>query len=173
MFANTAARRAPCALVTLLALLVAATAQPARAQQTPSAASILIAREIVELKGVRGMFDPVVRGVVEKAKAMFMQTNFMLAKELNEVAAGIHRDFDSRSAELVDQTARFYASHFTEAELKELAKFYRSPIGKKVIEQEPKAVEQSMNFAARWADNLSNDVIARIRAEMKKRGHDL
>jgi hypothetical protein len=172
MFANFAARSALLALVTVTVVTVA-DVPPARTQQRPSPTAVLVAKQIVELKGVRAMFDPVVRGVVEKAKAMFMQTNFMLAKELNEVAAILHRDYDSRSAELVDQTARLYASHFTEAELKELLKFYQSPLGRKMIEQEPKAVEQSMNFAARWADNLSADVIARMRAEMKKRGHDL
>lgn len=170
MIANIAVRSA---LVALIALVSIGVAQPVRAQKAPSPASILIAKQIVELKGVKGMFDPVVRGVVEKAKTMFMQTNFMLAKDLNEVAAVLHRDYDPRSAELVDQTARFYASHFTEPELKDLLKFYQSPLGKKLIEQEPKAVEQSMNFAAKWADDLSADVIAKFRAEMKKRGHDL
>ena len=60
---------------------------PAAADPKPSPAAILIAKQIVEIKGVKAMFEPLVRGVVEKVKNMFMQTNFMWAKDLNEVAA--------------------------------------------------------------------------------------
>ena len=60
------------------------------------------------------MFEPMVAGVVEKAKDMFMQTNFNLAKDLNEVAAILHKEYDAALDEVVDQTARIYASHFTE-----------------------------------------------------------
>jgi hypothetical protein len=169
MFATIAARNL---IVALIALVVVAVAVPARAQN-PSPASLLIAKQIVEIKGVRNMFDPMVRGVVEKAKAMFMQTNFNLAKDLNDIATILHKDYDSRSAEVVDQTARIYASHFTEPELKELLKFYQSPVGKKMITEEPKALDQSMADAAKYADDLSGTVIERFRTEMKKRGHDL
>jgi hypothetical protein len=169
MFATIAARNL---IAALIALVVVAVAVPARAQY-PSPASILFAKQIVEIKGVRNMFDPMVRGVVEKAKAMFMQTNFNLAKDLNDIATILHKDYDSRSAEVVDQTARIYASHFTEPELKELLKFYQSPVGKKMITEEPKALDQSMADAAKYADDLSGTVIERFRTEMKKRGHDL
>jgi hypothetical protein len=169
MFATITVRNL---FVALIALVVVAVALPARAQN-PSPASILIAKQIVEIKGVRNMFDPMVRGVVEKAKAMFMQTNFNLAKDLNDIAAILHKDYDSRSAEVIDQTARIYASHFTEPELKELLKFYQSPIGKKMITEEPKALDQSMADAAKYADDLSGTIIERFRTEMKKRGHDL
>jgi hypothetical protein len=173
MFATIAGRNL---FVALIALVVVAVAPSARAQQPqpqPSPASLLIAKQIVELKGVRELFDPMVRGVVDKAKAMFMQTNFNLAKDLNEVAANLHREYDARSAEVIDQTARIYANHFSELELKELLKFYQSPIGKKMITEEPKALDQSMAAGAKWADELSENIVGRFRAEMKKRGHDL
>ncbi len=42
-----------------------------------------------------------------------------------------------------------------------------------MIVEEPKALDESMASAGEWGDNLSEDVIARMRAEMKKRGHDM
>jgi uncharacterized protein len=173
-----------CALALFIALASISIAVPAQAQapapmsgsgpiQHPTPAAILIAKQIVEIKGVKAMFDPVVRGVVEKAKNVFMQTNFMLAKDLNDVAAIMHKDYDSRVTELVDMTARVYATHFTEQELKDMLTFYQSPLGKKMIVEEPKALDESMTNTATWADNLSEDVMARMRAEMKKRGHEM
>jgi uncharacterized protein len=160
------------AIFGLVALAIAGVARPAAAAN-PSPTSILIAKQIIEIKGVNSMFDPLVRGVVEKVKNQFMETNFMWAKDLNEVAANLHKEYDSRSAELVDAAARIYANHFTEAELKDLLAFYKSPLGQKMIVEEPKALDESLASAGQWGDNLSVEVIDRMRTEMKKRGHDL
>ena len=161
-------------MAVLIALAAIGAAAPARAQnQQPSANAILIAKQIVQLKGVQQMMDPIARGVVEKVKNVIMQTNFMWAKDINEVTAQMHKEFDGRSSEMVDTAARAYASHFTEPELKQILAFYQSPVGQKMIVEEPKAIEDSMHNAAEWADNLSVDVMNRMRAEMKKRGHDI
>ena len=158
----------------LLVLAAIGAAAPALAQsQQPSANAILIGKQIVQLKGVQQMMDPIARGVVEKVKNVIMQTNFMWAKDINEVTAQMHKEFDGRSSEMVDTAARAYASHFTEPELKQILAFYQSPVGQKMIVEEPKAIEDSMHNAAEWADNLSVDVMNRMRAEMKKRGHDI
>jgi hypothetical protein len=171
MIARLSLRHVMVALVALAAIGVAAPA-PAQSPQ-PSANSILIAKQIVQLKGVQQMMEPIARGVVEKVKNVVMQTNFMWAKDINEVTAQMHKEFDGRSSEMVDTAARAYASHFTEPELKQILTFYQSPVGQKMVVEEPKAIEDSMSGAATWADNLSVDVMNRMRAEMKKRGHDM
>ena len=160
------------AIVALFALGGIGIARPALAAD-PSPASILIARQIVEIKGANAIFEPMIRGVVEKVKDMFMQTNFMWSKDLNEAAAVVNKDYASRINEVYDTTARIYASHFTEAELKSILSFYQSPLGKKMLTEEPKALDESMASAGKWADSLSDEVLSKMRAEMKKRGHDL
>jgi uncharacterized protein len=57
--------------------------------------------------------------------------------------------------------------------LKDILTFYQSPVGRKVIVEEPKALEASMANAGDWGDKLADDVIAKMRAEMKRRGHDI
>ena len=160
------------ALLGLVALGITGIARPAAAAN-PSQASILIAKQLVELKGVTAMYAPLVRGVVEKVKNQFMQTNFMWGKDLNEIAANLERDYAPRVDELVDATARTYAEHFSEVELKEMLVFYQSPVGRKMVAQEPKILDDSMNYAGQWGDTLSEEVIVKMRAEMKKRGHDI
>jgi uncharacterized protein len=171
MLARFSTRHAVAALVALALLAIPAAAQTEG--PPPSLAAILMAKQIVELKGARTMFVPLVRGVVTKVKDMFMQTNFMYAKDLNEVAAIMDKDYSSRVDELVDASARIYARHFTEAELRNLLTFYQTPLGRKVIAEEPKALDESMAYAGAWGDKLSEEVIARMREEMKKRGHDM
>jgi len=162
----------------LIGLFILAAAQPAAAQAPaaapqPSPSSLLLAKQLVELKGVRNVFVPLVNGVVIKARDMFMQTNFMWGKDLNDVAAIEQKKYAPRVEELVDMTARIYATQFTEQELKSLVTFYQSPLGQKVMNVEPKVMDQAMSSAGAWGDNLSQEVIASMRDEMKKRGHDM
>ena len=159
------------ALGSVLASTLPASAQGAAA--APSPAAVLLAKQIVEVKDIKGVFDPIIRGVVIKARDVFMQTNFMWSKDLNDIATQLTKEFQPRVNELVDNTARIYASHFSEAELKDLLTFYQSPIGKKAMVEEPNILDEAMVNAGNWTDTLSTDVIARYRDEMKKRGHDM
>jgi hypothetical protein len=104
---------------------------------------------------------------------MFEQQNPNLGKDLSTVAAKLRTDLAPRMSEVNDAIAKAYASHFTEAELKEMLTFYKSPVGKKMITEEPKALAEAVNFAQSWAQKFSDEVISKYRTEMKKMGHDL
>jgi hypothetical protein len=145
----------------------------ALAQQTPTPASIAIAKEIVTIKGGDNMFGALIPNVVEQAKSMFEQQNPALGKDLTTVAAKLRTDLAPRMAEVNDEIAKSYASHFTESELKEMLAFYKSPVGRKMISEEPKAIAQAVNFAQAWAQKFSEEVLTKYRTEMKKLGHDL
>ena len=70
-------------------------------------------------------------------------------------------------------SAKLYAARFTEQELKDALAFYKSPLGKKVITEEPAILNQSMDNVDAWGGKFANEVMAKFRAEMKKKGHDL
>jgi uncharacterized protein len=187
MTRSAMARSAMTALIAIVlaGAVLAGIARPATAQGTapqgaapnaahqPSPAAVLLAKQILETKHVEDVFKPLIRGVVIKTRDVFMQTNFMWGKDLNEIAANLEKEYSVRTKELLDRAARIYATHFSEPELKQLLSFYQSPLGQKVIDEEPKALDESMAMAGTWADDFSQDVINKMRAEMKKRGHDL
>jgi hypothetical protein len=171
MFASPTLR-APCAAMLALGLAFALGIGAADAQQ-PSPSAIATAKEVITAKGAAALYGPLVSGVIERTKGIFLQTNPMLGKDLNEVAAKLHNEYGPRSAEIVNEVAKLYASRFTEQELKDTLAFYKSPLGRKLIVEEPAILDQSMKTAQTWAENLSQEVIAKMRAEMKKRGHDI
>jgi Uncharacterized protein conserved in bacteria len=82
----------------------------------------------------------------------------------------LRTDLAPRLVELSDEVAKLYATNFTEPELKAILAFYQSPAGKKLLTQQPKVVDASMNFAQGWANKLSDEVIGKMREELKKRG---
>jgi uncharacterized protein len=143
---------------------------PAAQSQQPSAAAMATAKQLIAATAATAVFTPLIAGVVEQAKLLFLQQNPALAKDLNEIANKIRTDLASRIAELSDEVARLYATNFTEPELKAILVFYQSPAGKKLLAQQPTVVDASMKFAQDWANKLSDQVIAQMREELKKRG---
>jgi len=162
-----------------LAVAMMAFIGTAAAQTSPTPAAIALAKEVLVLKGASQMWDPVIPGVIERVKATFLQGNVFaqgnaaFAKDLGEVAALLRTEYATKSADLTLEVARTYAERFSEPELKELVAFYKTPLGKKVIAEEPKVIDASGTRIQQWADRFSETVIARMRIEMKKKGHEL
>jgi hypothetical protein len=141
--------------------------------QQPSANAVAAAKELITVKGAAAIYDPLVPGVVEQARRVLLQANPTLGKDLNEVALKLRAEYAPRGAEVLNEVAKLYAARFTEQELKDALAFYKSPLGRKLLAEEPSVLDQSMKSAQSWADRLSQEVIARIRVEMKKRGHEI
>jgi hypothetical protein len=153
-----------------------ALSQAAQAQQKPSTAvtlsTQLLATQLLELKGGIGAYDPAIDGVVIHHKGQLLQINPNLGKDINDVEQIMRKEGAARREELHKEIALGYASAFTEQELKDMIAFYKTPLGKKIIEQEPKAGEESTKRAQAWIDKYAEATMAKMRAEMRKRGHN-
>jgi len=162
----------PVARAALLALALVAAAGAAQAQQ-PSAAALASARELMELKGVKSLVEPVVVGVIEQTKGTILQTNPGLTKDLDEVSAQLRNEYQPRVAEMTNEIVQLYAQRFSEQELKEAIAFYKSAAGRKMLAEEPRILDATYARLQQWAIRFQDEVMTRVRAEMKKRGHNL
>ena len=147
--------------------------QDARAQQQPSAAQTALAMELLQLKGSLNAFDPMIDGAIEYHKGILLQTNPMMSKDLNDVTTIIRAEMLPRRTEIHTEMARAYASQFTEQELKDAVAFYKSPLGKKLTIGEPKALDEMTKRVNVLAEKYSTEVLTKIRAGMKAKGHNL
>lgn len=165
------------AVVALLGLGVAASAQQAQQQQpprpAPSAASVAMAKEIIDMKGATHTFDPLVNGVIEYHRNLLIQTNPNISRAIEQVAAKMITDLSGRRVELQQSLARTYASYFTEQELKDALAFYKTPLGKKLITLEPKAMEETMGAADAWSRKFAEEVVEKMRGELRRLGHNV
>jgi uncharacterized protein len=146
---------------------------PLASAQQPSPAAMASAKELISVTGATTLLSPLIAGVVEQAKVLYLRQNPSLAKDLNEIAAQMRTDLQPRFSELTDEVAHLYAANFTEQELKDILAFYKTTAGKKLLAEQPKIIDSSMKFAQDWANKLSDQVIAKMRDELKKRGHAL
>jgi hypothetical protein len=164
------------ALTLALAAAPVAAQQPAPAAAAPkpaSPAAIAAAKEILAMKNAEAMYANAVPGMVEQTKNTLMQSNLNYQKDLNEVAVIVTKSLAGREKEIGEGMAQVYASEFTEQELKDLVTFYKSPLGQKLLANEPKAIGLSMNFMKQWAQQFGEIVNGQFRAEMRKRGKEI
>ena len=163
-----------------LALGLALAAVPAVAQQPAapvakpaSPAAVASAKEILAMKNANAMYANAVPNIVAQTKDSLLQANLNYQKDLNEVAVIVAQSLAGREKEIGEGMAQVYASEFTEQELKDLVTFYKSPLGQKLLANEPKAIQLSMSYMNQWAQNFAETVNAQFRAEMRKRGKQI
>ncbi len=162
-----------------LALGLTLAGLPAGAQQAPPAlkqaapAAIAAAKEILAMKNASALYANAVPNLVQQTKDVLLQNNLNYQKDLNEVAVVVAQSLAGREKEIGDGMAQVYANEFTEQELKDLVTFYKSPLGQKLLTNEPRAIQLSMSYMNQWAQVFSEQVNAAFRAEMRKRGKQI
>lgn len=153
---------------------------PAAAQQKaapaaagPSAAAVAAAKEILQIKNASAVYSGVVVSTIQSVRNSLTQNNLNYQKDIEEISYKLARDFAGKESEVGDAMASIYATNFTEQELKDLLVFYKSPLGKKMNDMEPKSIEDSLNYIRAWSEDLALEINEKFRDEMKKRGKDL
>jgi hypothetical protein len=148
-------------------------AQQAKTAQkaAPTATQMQLAREIIKSSGEVRALEPLIPSVMQQTFTNFVQQNPDLQKPLVDTMTALQPEFMKLQPEVNDIMATSFASHFTEAELKDILAFYNTPTGKKYVAEMPKVIQESLATAREWASRLSDRIVARVREEMKKKGH--
>ncbi|KAA2237030.1 DUF2059 domain-containing protein [Salinarimonas soli] len=162
---------------TLLALalpLGAAHAQtpprPAATAGQPSAAQLAVARDIVTASGMSRSFEPMIPALMDQLKQA-MVTRPEVTKDLDEVLNGLKPELDQQRQIMFNTAARIYATSLTEAELKDVLAFFKSPAGVRYVATQPAVLDELVREMQKWSQGVAEYMMVRVRAEMGKRGH--
>ena len=104
------------------------------------------------------------------ANKMALQTMEMMITSFKKQMPTVNTDFwdefmkEAQTGDLISMIAPVYAKHFTEAEIKELIAFYKTPIGKKLVEKLPVITQESYGIGEEWGKALSEKVVAKLKA---------
>lgn len=66
--------------------------------------------------------------------------------------------------------ARVYAQHFTVGELDQLIAFYESPIGQRLVAEQPAMLTEMTRISQVWAQNLATEVLRKLAPEIESQG---
>ena len=142
------------AVVTMLAL-----ARPAQAQDTPAApppARMRAAEELLVAMDMERTFTRTMEAMIEQQKAQ----NEVFAQNEAEFRAFFRRYMGWE--ELRPDFVRLYAETYTEDELRQLAAFYRTPLGRRVMETIPQLSTRSTEITQRRVMEHMPELISRI-----------
>ncbi|MBC8643763.1 DUF2059 domain-containing protein [Flavobacterium lindanitolerans] len=70
--------------------------------------------------------------------------------------AAFLKDFDATMPSYFDKVADVYMKEYTHAEIKEMIKFYETPLGKKITSKAGVLTEKTMEAAQAWGVELQS-----------------
>ncbi len=148
-----------------------AAAAPAAAEPSPS--HLAAARELVVVSGMSRSFNAAIPQLMNWLSSTFTETRPELAPDLNAILKDVGPEFAKKTDVMVDRAAHIYARLLTEQQIKTAVAFFTSEAGKKYVRAEPIFFNDVINAMQDWHQQLSEELMTRVRAEMKKKGHTL
>ncbi|RFC65070.1 DUF2059 domain-containing protein [Fulvimarina endophytica] len=139
----------------------AGAAPAASEQQQPAEISeshLAAARKAVDAIGASDEFDNILLNAATQTKAEFIPNNPDLQTEISDMVDEKAIELAPRRAALETEIARAYASLFTEEELNEIAGFYSTEAGRKLLELGPRAARESLGAANVWTNGILRDL---------------
>ena len=132
-----------------------------------------VARDVISGSGIVRSFDGFIPQFIDQARTTMGQTRPELIKDLEEIAQTLPPQLTDLRSEIIEIGARVYANRLSEAELKEISAFFKSPAGFKYVNTQPQILEELFGEMQGWTQRLGVRVVELFREELKKRGRDV
>jgi uncharacterized protein len=137
----------------------------------PPPENLAAARELIQVMKATDQFKVLLPTIMQALKPAFVQGRPEMEKDFDAILPAINGVAARRVNELAEALAVIYASNFSVGEIHDIAAFYRSPTGQKLLAQQPVIAHESMVAGQRWAQSLSSELRQAISEELRKRGH--
>lgn len=147
---------------------------PAAAPAAPPAeAHVAIAREVVVASGLSRSFDGIPSQIADQIRVGISRTRPELIKDLEEVLRPIVADMSRQSGQMINAAAILFARRMTQAELTEIAAFFKSASGQKYVNSQPQLLNDLFTEMQVFSQTMGNVMSDRVRDDMRKKGHQL
>jgi hypothetical protein len=160
-----------------LALLLAGPVQAQTAAQPAQPdipqSHLAAGRDVVIVSGLADSFDSIYLEFRERVSQTVNTTRPEARKDMEEVVAALRPDADKKREEIVASAAFIFAKRMPEADLKEVAAFFKSPVGQRYNAARPRAIDEIYALLQPWSMQTSNFLFDRFSEEMRKRGHQM
>jgi len=168
-------------IAALAAVAVSGAVAPAIAQDTPAPSQaesftpeqLQLAQQAIAASKSNVGFDDILPVIAEQTKGLFIRSNPALAGDIEEVTQQVAIQLVSTRRKLDRTIQEVWARRFSNEELQAIIAFYKSPAGSKLADLSPELLALSVGAAKQWSDELSTQLVTRVREEMQKRGHEL
>jgi uncharacterized protein len=137
--------------------------------QEPTQNQIALGRSLVTLSGLSRSIDSMVPQMQEQLIQTVTRTRPDIVKDVTEAMAQIRPQLDQKRDEFVTSSAKIFARHLSEQEMKDCVTFFTSPSGKKYVAAQPVVLDEFVAVLDNWGHSLSEEVSTMLRAQLKKK----
>lgn len=139
----------------------------------PTPEHIAKARQLILATGISRSFQVIVPEFMDQIGNTLTQARPDLVHDMNIVMDELRPEFDRQSDEMINLSARIYATLLSEKDIDDILRFFNSEAGKRYVGAQPLFLNQLVSGMQAWQQKISINMMARVRQEMKKKGHDL
>ncbi len=157
----------PFALCLVVSLMSVA---PAPAQSPDAVAA---AKELMTVMHSADNFKTIMPQLMTALKPAIVQGRPDVEKDYDALVPALLGAMNSRVNDMIDKIAGIYATRFSAAELRQIADFYRGPVGQKFVQQLPGIMQESMTLGQQMGQQLAAELRQRMIEELRKKGHDI
>lgn len=155
----------------LLAIAAASTivvcSSPAFSQDIPEA-HLNAARAALVSIHATDSFDSILPQAAGALQQQLIQKNPDMEALITSTVSEKALELAARRADLEKEAALVYAKVFSEQELKDIAAFYASAAGKKLLEEGPRATSELVKAAEIWQNGIARDLAQQVAESLSK-----
>jgi hypothetical protein len=138
----------------------------------PSQAAIAAADKLLIAMGVKETIATTVPTMMTELERNVTNTRPEIRDSLRATLTEIKPEYDKSAQLTYEKVEALLALAMNEKELVEVAAFFTSPTGKKYLAIQPVFFQKLQDLVGPWRQDLSTDIVAKARQEMKKKGVD-
>ena len=141
--------------------------------QSPSADALAAARDLVIAAEMTDQIKVMLPTIMDQLKPLIVRGSPQAERDYDLLIPSMVAAMNAQLSVYVDKVTEVYARHFTADELKQVTAFYRTPAGQKFVRSHPVILQKVIVVAQEFAQSVAADVQARMKEELRKRGHTL
>ncbi|MDO1584570.1 DUF2059 domain-containing protein [Rhizobium oryzicola] len=130
---------------------------PAAAQDVPPE-HLKAAKDVIAALSATERFDAILPSLAERLKSEYILASPNYQDQISKTVDAEALALAPRRADLEKEVATIFAKSFTADELKQIAAFYSSEVGKKYLKTLPLVQRDTLKAADIWANGISRDL---------------
>jgi hypothetical protein len=158
-------------LSALAAMILLACLAPASAQQAINSKEALI-RELLQITGSEALMQQQISQFAPQIIASIKPAFPTVPETLwSEFQVELVADFRAEIPAFVAASAKVYDKHYSEAELKDLVGFYKTPTGRKTLSVLPQIMAETSAAGMAWGREIGQRSALRAMDKLKAKGY--
>jgi uncharacterized protein len=134
---------------------------------------VQLARELIAVNRMVQNMDAMMPTIMNALKPAITRGDPRIEKDYDAIVQLMYREFEPYKAQMMDDFARIAARAYTKTELEEILAFSKSATGQKMISMTPVLSEAGMKLGQSYGQKIAAQVGEKMKAELRKRGHNI